>query len=954
MNNTIRRVWNMYSMVNIEDLRGTAFQAEDGGHTFEITGVDAGGNETPIAGTVAAVFIRPDNTDVAITGSVSDGKVYVTLTDECYGYPGRFGLTVFLTSDGQKVAIYAAIGSVYRTTSGSVSPETAESVVDLINEIEAAIAQIPASYTDIMSAVAPTYSNTAVYPVGAYAWYEGKLYRCITAITTAESWTAAHWTAAVLGNDVSDLKNALDNYGTYPISNDFFKKTTGTHNGVTYTWSPDGKCTVTGTATSVSVNILFNNQTSLPPKMEVGKQYIIDFVTSDPKVKFSIACYTSGATSFHTFSKRSMFVVPAGTVGMALRLYVDSGTSFTTAVIVSRIDIIDADSLFESFRVVKNAMKNFNAYNLLANGSYVNGTNNGVTFTWNESMTTCTANGSNTSSTASLNTIINSISVMPDGFVAEKNYYLKCKSSSANLRIRIYCYKNGEYYSTIECNADTAITIPSGVTGLSVFVCVPAGTSVSNATITDIAILSSETNEELTNRSLKKYKPTGSTFSVFDDMPDMSYWVGQKTYIEDGITGDVVHLTAGWTYYVYKIKTIVYIVSPAANHFYCGMIRLTDSQQYWSDLTKSGDVYNNYYTTEHYDNSYEINCSPSITTDTNNYLASAGDTTDMTGAIQTMLNNTGICRLGPGDFYVTGIDVPNLASIIGSGNSTRIILAQSATSGYAVKLQSYSTVKDVYIKGSVSNITPTDPLADDSEKRHGIIFEGTASAESPTTFYRSKIEGCTITDFTGGGITCNNTGLNPGSSLCVCNCNIARCGAGINLYYFTEFHRFTNVTSQNNYYGCIDNGGNNNFANCDFSMNKLALLIDNRTGQSRNNTHGTFSACSFHHSDNTYSGGAIVSVGTAIRILRASNGEVFTGCQIGYGDIEIDNSIGVRFVGCNIIRMVALTITNSPLVAFDDCTFYDGSSSPLTQSGNTTLKFNDCYMNNGSVFNPMA
>lgn len=212
MNNTIRRSWNIYSMVNIEDLRGSAFQAEDGGHTFEITGLDASGNTVALSGTVAAVFLRPDNTDVAISGTVSGGKVYVTLTDECYGYPGRFGLTIYLTSGGQKVAIYAAIGSVHRTSSGAVSPETAQDVVDLINEIEAAIAQIPSSYTDIMAAISPAYSNTAIYPVGAFAWYEGKLYRSITAITTAESWTAAHWELADIGSEVCDLKNASDHF----------------------------------------------------------------------------------------------------------------------------------------------------------------------------------------------------------------------------------------------------------------------------------------------------------------------------------------------------------------------------------------------------------------------------------------------------------------------------------------------------------------------------------------------------------------------------------------------------------------------------------------------------------------------------------------------------------------------------------------------------------------------
>ena len=43
-NNVIQRVWNKNRMVNIEDLRGMAFQAEAAGHTFEISGIDNAGN----------------------------------------------------------------------------------------------------------------------------------------------------------------------------------------------------------------------------------------------------------------------------------------------------------------------------------------------------------------------------------------------------------------------------------------------------------------------------------------------------------------------------------------------------------------------------------------------------------------------------------------------------------------------------------------------------------------------------------------------------------------------------------------------------------------------------------------------------------------------------------------------------------------------------------------------
>jgi hypothetical protein len=220
MNNIIKRVWNQNRMVNIEGLSGAAFQAEDGGHTFQISGIDDTGAAVAFSGTVAGVFRRPDNADIALTGSVSDGVASVTLTDDCYAVSGRFGLTIFVTSGGQKTAVYAAVGTVAVTSGGGVAGDTPQDVVDLINAISAAVATIPPSYTDLMAAIAPTYSNSALYAVGSYAWYDGDLYRCTVPITTAETWTAAHWTAATIGGDVSNLKSALGEvyYSSSPVA----------------------------------------------------------------------------------------------------------------------------------------------------------------------------------------------------------------------------------------------------------------------------------------------------------------------------------------------------------------------------------------------------------------------------------------------------------------------------------------------------------------------------------------------------------------------------------------------------------------------------------------------------------------------------------------------------------------------------------------------------------------
>lgn len=59
--------------------------------------------------------------------------------------------------------------------------------------------------------IADAYSTSATYAVGDYCIYNSQLYRCTTAITTAEAWTAAHWTAVQLGDDTSTLRSALIN-----------------------------------------------------------------------------------------------------------------------------------------------------------------------------------------------------------------------------------------------------------------------------------------------------------------------------------------------------------------------------------------------------------------------------------------------------------------------------------------------------------------------------------------------------------------------------------------------------------------------------------------------------------------------------------------------------------------------------------------------------------------------
>lgn len=49
------------------------------------------------------------------------------------------------------------------------------------------------------------YDDTATYTVGDLCIYNNALYKCTTAITTAEAWNASHWTATSIAVEISEL-----------------------------------------------------------------------------------------------------------------------------------------------------------------------------------------------------------------------------------------------------------------------------------------------------------------------------------------------------------------------------------------------------------------------------------------------------------------------------------------------------------------------------------------------------------------------------------------------------------------------------------------------------------------------------------------------------------------------------------------------------------------------------
>ena len=204
-------ICNLNQPVAATFLHGNLFSQDNAGNTINVHVMDNGEPAT-IGGTVSANVIRADGNTVAVSGSLSGNQCSVVLPQACYAVPGRVEIIIKLTQSTTITTIAAIVANVYRSTTDTVvDPGTIiPSIQALIEEIEDAVDSIPVDYSGLLATIAADYSSSKTYQVGQYAWQGGVLKRCIVPITTAETYTAAHWTNAVLGDDVSALKSAIN------------------------------------------------------------------------------------------------------------------------------------------------------------------------------------------------------------------------------------------------------------------------------------------------------------------------------------------------------------------------------------------------------------------------------------------------------------------------------------------------------------------------------------------------------------------------------------------------------------------------------------------------------------------------------------------------------------------------------------------------------------------------
>jgi len=326
-------------------------------------------------------------------------------------------------------------------------------------------------------------------------------------------------------------------------------------------------------------------------------------------------------------------------------------------------------------------------------------------------------------------------------------------------------------------------------------------------------------------------------------------------------------------------------------------------------------------------------------------LECPGDGRDMAPAIEKTLQAHSACLLGSGKYYVSGIRMPKGSYLAGLGDATQIILKKEVTDGAAVAMDSYCTVKDLTVLGDETvdplNTAERLPLLPDAVgTRHGILFRGTATTKDWMHQLRnSVVENCRMLGFSGGGLACIDTGYNINSSLTVSDCHILLCGAGIYIPHYSEYHKFTNVLCSENLFGCVNNGGNNVFVNCGFNANKTGFLVDNRDGRAVNNTHGSAVGCTFNHS--------VGNAGVGIALYGVSWGFVFSGGQLGFSKIVVENAAGVQFDNMNFLHTVEIAVKGPRPVFFCGDMFFKKPVVTLSDGG--AVRFCDCFTVDGET-----
>ena len=89
-------------------------------------------------------------------------------------------------------------------TLSSLTTTAQSNLVAAINEVDSHADTNATAIKDLAADIADAYSSSSTYKIGELCIRNNQLYRCTTAITTAEAWNSSHWTATTIADEVEN------------------------------------------------------------------------------------------------------------------------------------------------------------------------------------------------------------------------------------------------------------------------------------------------------------------------------------------------------------------------------------------------------------------------------------------------------------------------------------------------------------------------------------------------------------------------------------------------------------------------------------------------------------------------------------------------------------------------------------------------------------------------------
>jgi hypothetical protein len=217
---------DLQKMVNVKQLTGNLFSADNGGNKITVEILDGGAPAT-VSGSVYGYAIREDGKTVVIEGTLSGNKASIVLPASAYAVIGKLNIVIKVGT----ATVGACQAYVYRTTTdaivdpGSVVPDISELLAQIGACEEATTAANTAASAantaaaNVGNLIAPAYANLT-FPIskGQPCIYNNVRYQANQDIATSEGWTASHW--SVMPN-VSDESNALKSALNNDVNNTF-------------------------------------------------------------------------------------------------------------------------------------------------------------------------------------------------------------------------------------------------------------------------------------------------------------------------------------------------------------------------------------------------------------------------------------------------------------------------------------------------------------------------------------------------------------------------------------------------------------------------------------------------------------------------------------------------------------------------------------------------------------